>query len=442
MVSSPARIQSNRHDAKQRMAPGPAKSVLGRLWRRWQARQRRVQARYLSQVRFRLTREGVHFLAVLLFIFLGAVIRQINLLTLLAGAMIGLLILQWRFNSRTLIGLTLERQLPARARAGQTIDIRLALFNPKRLLGAWLVVIEERLQKLEPNSLKLAGKGQGIVEEVRPRGSAVCRYQLQFHERGRYRIGSSLLSTRFPLGLGRGWRTIDNSTELIVLPRLGELTPRSKKLFQQMREGHAANAPMAGTHEAEFYGLRPWQSGDSRRWIHWRTTARLGEVAVRQFERQQQRQICVLLDLHRTANNNLESDAKDACETAIEFVATLAHSTAILGSDKLAVAVAGSQLSTFNRMQSAALADQLLEALATVSPSSNPDLAEAFRSLTSALVANPVLVVVSSRGSQLSELRSTLKDPVSQKLLAKISLRWLDVSAGDIDPYWIADSLR
>jgi uncharacterized protein (DUF58 family) len=36
--------------------------------------------------------------------------------------------------------------------------------------------------------------------------------------------------------------------------------------------------------EAEFYGVREFRAGDSPRWIHWRTTARMGEPMVREFE--------------------------------------------------------------------------------------------------------------------------------------------------------------
>ena len=139
----------------------PSRSTFGRLWKRWRNKRRRDRVRSLSQVRFRLTREGVHYIGILLFIFLGALLRDINLLILLAGAMIGLLLLQWRFNTRTLIGLTATRFIPRNSFVGQETSVEVQVTNPKLWLGAWLILIEDPLSKLLPNAAKLIEKGSG-----------------------------------------------------------------------------------------------------------------------------------------------------------------------------------------------------------------------------------------------------------------------------------------
>jgi hypothetical protein len=146
-------------------------SLFGTLWRLWLRKRRRDRVRSLSRVRFRLTREGVHYVGILLFIFIGAILRDINLLILLAGAMIGLLLLQWRFNSRTLLHLTANRQLAGTTTVGKANAIFVHLTNPKRWLGSWLVLVEDPIQKIQPEPYKLPEKGVGIVDEVRPRGS-------------------------------------------------------------------------------------------------------------------------------------------------------------------------------------------------------------------------------------------------------------------------------
>ncbi len=439
-------------------------SFTGKLWRRWLARRARNLARRRSQVKFRLTREGVHFVGVLLFIFFGAVIRDINLLILLAGAMIGLLLLQWRFNVRTLVGLTVGRRMPRATTVGRETEIEVSIHNPKRLLGAWLVLIEDPLRMEAPKARKLSLTGASVIDEVRPRGIGVCQYQLKFNERGKYRIGPTTMSTRFPIGLGRGWRMFNNQEELLVRPALGELRSQVKRIFQTELQGHAESSARAGANEAEFYGLRPWATGDSRRWIHWRTTARLGELSVRQFERQQHQQVCVLLDLHRApkganaerqnekqanadpANPLLATQGKaagerddemhEAIEKAISFVATIANSAVLYHRNKMSVALAASRDYVSTGIQSPVLVESLLDELAMAEPCENPALIQSIRGLQPMLMANPYLLVVSTRPDQMDQLSGELDGGYESQLFNRLRVRWLNVCAGDLEPYF------
>jgi uncharacterized protein (DUF58 family) len=406
-------------------------SIFASLWRRWLAKRHRDRVRALSRVRFRLTREGVHFVGLLLFVFLGAVIRDINLLILLAGAMIGLLLLQWRFNARTLLGLSARRRLPHSTSVARLTDVPVQVSNSKRWLGAWLVLIEDPLQKVLPKAVKLPERGAALVDEIRPKGIGSVQYQLTFHQRGRYRVGPSTLSTRFPLGLGRGARTVDNASEILVRPRLGQLTARVEHLFYQQMHGNAMSAPRTGLNEAEFYGLRPWATGDSRRWIHWRTTARLGELSVRQFERQQRRQLCVMLDLYQADMN----ETSEPLEKCLAFMATLATSMAVRGGDRLAVAVAGKAVYASPSVQGSVLVENLLDQLAIVQGSTQPDLPQAVRALRIPLQNNPYLLVISTREDRAASMRASFGE-VGKRLLSRLQINWVNVSNGDLESYF------
>lgn len=410
------------------------RSFFAALWQRWRRKRQRDRMRALSHVRFRLTREGVHFVGLLMFIFLGAVIRDINLLILLAGAMIGLLLLQWRFNSRTLLGLSAGRKLPRSTAVDQVTDVAVRIANPKRWLGAWLVVIEDELRCVAPRAQRLPEKGVAVIDEIRPRAASTACYQVAFHRRGRYRVGPTMISTRFPLGLGRGSRVIDNSGEILVHPARGLLTSQAESLFQQEMHGSARHSPQVGLHEAEFFGLRPWTTGDSRRWIHWRTTARLGELSVRQFERQQRRQLCVLLDLYQPRNGETE-ESQLACEKAISFLATLADSYAVRGGDRLAVAVAADSHFAMPSVQSAVLVEDLLDRLAVVSGSEQPPLDLALHGIALSLMSNPRLLVVSTREDQAANLRAQFRS-AGKRSMSRLSFRWLNVAAGELEPYF------
>ena len=412
-----------------------AQSYSGWLWQRWRHKRQRDRARNLSFVRFRLTREGWHFLFVLLFIFVGAVIREINLLILLAGTMIGLLNLQWRFNTRTLQGLKVRRRLPQRTMVGAPTDVSIEVTNPRRWLGSWLVLVEDQLVKVQPNFKRISEKGVALVDEVPPQQSTSARYELRFLERGRYRIGSSILSSRFPIGLGRGWRVFDNAVDLMVHPRFGHLLPACRSILQAEMEGSVKAVPRASVHEGEFYGLRNWQTGDSRRWIHWRTTARRGELSVRQFEQLQRQQLSILVDLYQPKTKATEAE-REATERALAFAATLASELVVRDRNRLAFALAGESVDVLPNVQSAVLVNDLLDRLAEIRPSAEPYLAEAISQLGTSLMRSPVLLVISTRPDQFATMREKFSDGVHQRIFDRLQVRWLNTADDEITNYF------
>ena len=74
--------------------------------------------------------------------------------------------------------------------------------------------------------------------------------------------------------------------------------------------------------QQEYHGLRDYRPGDSPRWIHWRTTARVGEPMVKEFEQQTEQDLAVLLDpwLPRAGAT---PEQREAVEDAIRFAATV-----------------------------------------------------------------------------------------------------------------------
>ena len=395
----------------------------------------RALARSASLVRFRLTREGLHLLMVVVFIFVGAVLRDINLLILIAAAMIGLLLLQWRFNVGTIRGLTASRKLPERVGAGSKVDCVVSVTNSKTWLGAWLILIEDSISQLAPATDRTVGRGAALIDEVAPQAVAQASYELVFFARGRYQIGPCTLSTRFPLSLGRGWKRQELIQEIIVHPQLGELTGAGRSLVQSDREGQAKSTVHAGVHETEFFGLRPWATGDSRRWIHWRTSAKLGELAVRQFERLQYQQACVLLDLYRKkGDTDLKSSL--ACECGISFVATLAMQTVRRAGNRVSVAIAANKTMALANIQSPTLVNNLLDELSTISPSAQPDHVGALSKMSTTLIQNPFLLVVSTRDDARDDLRSVLCKILGGKASTRLSILWFNILRGDLEPYF------
>lgn len=101
-----------------------------------------------------------------------------------------------------------------------------------------------------------------------------------------WRIGTS-----DPLGFFGGTRPCADAEVALVLPRFASLGAR-----RDARELEAnVAAPRAGT-GSELFGIREYRPGDSLRRIHWRSSARHGELVVREYEPPGLRTMTLALD--------------------------------------------------------------------------------------------------------------------------------------------------
>src|SRR3954468_16892724 len=107
---------------------------------------------------------------------------------------------------------------------------------------------------------------------------------------------------------------------VVVYPAIGRLGRRWNDLIQADDSGQQSTRHKRGWNEGDFYALREWRNGDSRRWIHWRTSAKLGKLAGRQFEQRRSCDVTLLLDLHQPVSP--ENFHLATVEAAISFAAT------------------------------------------------------------------------------------------------------------------------
>jgi uncharacterized protein (DUF58 family) len=156
---------------------------------------------------------------------------------------------------------------------------------------------------------------------------------------------------------------------------------------------------------------------------------------VRQFERLQQRELCVLLELYQAAGDEPQR-VLEQCDRAVAFVATLAQKAAAISGDKLAVAIAGKCSFSLPAVQSRVLMDNLMDHLAIAEPAEKIDYAPALQRMTTALLANSNLMVVSTRANQAAAVQETFSHLLGPKASTKLQIRWLDVAAGDLEPYF------
>jgi uncharacterized protein (DUF58 family) len=261
--------------------------------------------RLRPKLKVRMTREGWQFAFMLVFIVFAAILQNINLLILLAGALAAMLFLQWRLTKRSLIGLSLTRQLPTVIEARQKFRGELILSNPRRWLGSWLLLVTERLHPTnELSNQESPSQMQLTWNQLPPNSKRRIGFDCQVPRRGRYAFEGSEISTRFPLSLMQGVLKVNNAEEIIVRPRQGELQRGWRELLKLPSRGIQQIRSKRSGGDGEFHSLRDYRRGDSVRMIHWRTSAKRNRLVVRQLERFELRTLILVVDLFRDAESS------------------------------------------------------------------------------------------------------------------------------------------
>lgn len=147
--------------------------------------------------------------------------------------------------------------------------------------------------------------------------------------RGCWRLENLRLESRAPLGLTRARRTLTSEEhEIVVYPDFVPL-----RWLPVLGDAHGASeltqAPQRGGH-GEFFALKPYRQGDDARDVHWRASARAGEMVTREYQRHEGRQLWIVLELAASVHRG--SGLEGTCEQMIRIahsVIVKAHSEGI-----------------------------------------------------------------------------------------------------------------
>ena len=178
----------------------------------------------------------------------------------------------------------LDAEVPGVMEVGRTALARL------RFEGRPPPVLEAALEGDERLDIK--------PDVLRAAGTAPFEFALWPRRRGTAALSRLHLRWAGPLGLVRRVevRALDRTVR--VVPQIGGVREQALKLFSRdRRSGNAAVRERADS--AEFHALREFQSGDDRRAVNWRQSARHVKLLVRETEAERNRTITVALDTGR-----------------------------------------------------------------------------------------------------------------------------------------------
>lgn len=198
-------------------------------------------------------------------------------------------------------------------------------------------------------------------------------YSLRPPRRGRYELGPLAIRLCDPFGFCELPRLFAPVDQLLVTPEVVPL-PRVDPTGRMASGSSSRDGRVGGTGEDDI-GTRPYRLGDELRRVHWRTTARIGELSVRREEQPRQGSVTVLLDTRASAwppdptQSRDDGPAGGGFETAVSVVASLVVALAGSGTGVSVVTLDGEDLGRIpgGRWNASAEVAVLLERLAVVS---------------------------------------------------------------------------
>lgn len=381
--------------------------------------------RLSPKIRTFFCREGTYYSLVIAGAFFIALLKQVNATMLFVSLLVCPLFISLWLSRRTLRQLAVKRSVPSRIHAGDTFVTQLELDNPREKTSAWGVIVEDDIEVVESGTGNEQPHHKPAVyfDYVRSLDSKRKSYVGRLPERGRYRFGKITLSTRFPCGFFRSSVELNVENEMVVLPKIGALAAgwmtRQHDASETML--HRRHRPSRVT--GEFLGVRNWQHGDTKRWIHWRASARHDQLVVKQYEQHQNHDAAILLDMYCPEGQTTEYF--DDVELAVSFAATLTSDIIRRGGCNLTFGSFRESTEVYQGPSNTILLDQILDRLAVLQMTSNDHLADMLTETLSVTEPNADLILISPRPVDFSDAKRFGKlsnDPRLRTLMQRIRL--------------------
>ena len=248
-------------------------------------------------------------------LFLIAAFFRVDFFFYILYIFFGISFLSRLWMDHTLRAIEIKREYTDRAFLGERIAVKLHVRNRGLLPVPWLRVHESLpIQLKAPNFFR-------CVVSLLPREETTFGYELDCRKRGFYPIGPMLLGSGDLFGMRSLDRQLTTQDAVLVYPQIVPLAKMA--LAAQTPFGSIPTKQHIFEDPARMVGVRAYQSGDSLRNIHWKTTAATGTLQTKRFEPAISIESLLFLNLDRNDYTNARADI--ASELAIVVAASIAN---------------------------------------------------------------------------------------------------------------------
>lgn len=267
-----------------------------------------------------------------------------------------------------------RRLSPSRVPTGSEARVHLRMDNVSRL-PTGLLMLQDRVPYV------LGPRPRFVLDRVEAGGKREVSYRVRSDLRGRYPLGPLQLRLSDPFGMCELTRSFSAYDTLVVVPRT-ETLPTLKLAGEASGYGDGRQRSLALAGEDDIIP-RGYRHGDDMRRVHWRSTARYGELMVRREEQPQRARCTVLLDTRRTAYRGAGPDsafewAVSAAGSALVHMLERGFAVRLLTDNGSSVPGEGSDGFAGSVQGSADSAGLMMDTLAVVDHSDEEGLSRAY----------------------------------------------------------------
>ena len=256
---------------------------------------------------------------------------------------------------------------PPRVAAGQTAVVTTRVQSASGLRAGGLLA-----EDVIPDPL--TARPRFVLEEIEPGGQRELSYEIRPESRGKFTVGPLRIRVAGAFGLAEMVTSLHATSTLMVTPRIVAL-PRADAPGSGLGEGDGGMRTIRAT-GGDDTASRAYQDGDSMHRVHWKSTARYGELMVRREEHQRPDGAALFLDTRWCAHAG--SGPASSFEFAVSAAASIGAHLSGEGLPAQVITEAG------EIAPRATFSDTTLDMLAVISPSQEASLGSGTTSLATA----------------------------------------------------------
>jgi uncharacterized protein (DUF58 family) len=375
--------------------------------------------RWISGIEYEFTRQGGIYLAFVVIITVAALNTGNNLLFMIVACLLAAILVSGLMSQLVLSGLELEVDLPEHVFAEQPAVLGLTLRNLKWVFPSFSISVADHASKSrrtqgteragvraepdKPTTYRILARPL-FIPYLRRRSLVRTQVDVALPHRGRYAQDGFRIGTRFPFGLLGKLRPLPLYREIVVLPSIQptdefyEILPLISGEVESLHRGRGH----------DLYAIRDYRYTDTARHVDWKATAKVQQLKVREFAREDERRVILVFDAQLPAINDYQTLAR--FERGVTFCACLAWHFCEIDAQMRFV----SETLETPMASASEIIYRVLENLALVQPSFGPDPATplppgggVFARLSSAPSSFNIVLTFRPRGSIPTSLWSS-----------------------------------